>query len=170
MKYLLDGGAGNLKDGGNFGDRNMTRNHHIKDFDSRPIMKVNDDDMCTVSLDWVSHGNFALRSHGQYFCLETEHFQEILDAYENAPKSSGRKPFWTGDVPARGMSFGHLIEAYAFESQNKYIKFIESTCDVMGINAPHYHAQVTMEVETFKKISDEVDSVVADQEKNAETR
>jgi len=135
----------------------MTMNFLIEEFESEHILKIKDDDnKFKIKLDWVSHGNFAIYTEHDYIELEKHHFREILDAYENAVKPSGRKPFWTGTVPPRGWSFGeNLIEAYAYKE--KYIKLIKSSCTSFGGDVPHYFSHLIVEIETLKKISDAVD-------------
>ena len=93
-----------------------------------------------------------------YLTMEKPHAKEILRAFADAPKPSKRTPFWTGVVPARGMSVEHLVEAYA--CNNDYVKLISSTCDSCfgpTTNVPHYHCQMLISVETLKDISDYIE-------------
>ncbi len=137
----------------------MTMNFKIKEF---KLLCLKNDDSVNFTLDWVTHGNFAIKKSSDgiyspliYISLERSHFKEILNSFAEAKKPSGRQPFWTGTVPPRGMrNINHLIEVYA--CNEKYIKIINSSCDSM-IGVPHYHHQCFISVETFQEMSDAVD-------------
>src|ERR1700677_4484507 len=116
--------------------KKMTMNFLIEEFESKPLFNINDETV-KIKLDWVTHGNFAIHTDDDYLSLEVQHFKEILDSFRDAPKPSKRIPFWKGDIPARGMRLGNLVEAYA--CNDKYIKLIKSTCtDLMGPQVPTY--------------------------------
>lgn len=139
----------------------MTMNFPISEFDMQPFMRLNERDTVKISLDLVTHGNFALKTEMGYMTLERSHFREILVAFNGATKPSRRHPFWTGVVPARGMAIEHLVEVYACD--DNHIKLISSTCGGSfdpDPGVPHYHTQMLVDVRTFTEISNTVDYYV----------
>ena len=132
----------------------MTMNFNIATFDAKPFVIFTLGETIKVYLDWVTHGNFSIRTErNDYLTLERHHFKEILQAFAEAPKPSERKLFWTGTIPARGFASDYLVEAYA--PNENFIKFINSSCSFPHV--PHYHCQMFLDVETLKKIAEKVD-------------
>jgi hypothetical protein len=65
----------------------MTMNFLIEEFESKPFVNFNNQNI-KIKLDWVSHGNFSVHTDDDYLTLEWNHFQEVLDTFENAPKNT----------------------------------------------------------------------------------
>ncbi len=150
----------------------MTMNFTIQTFAEDPVCLLNipgdsneHKNEHKIRLDWVTHGNFALSDSNDYMSLEKQHFAEILEAYEYAPKPSGRTPFWTGIVPVRGLTLSEsLVEAYA--CAKPYIALIDSSCTNMsGLGVPCYHNRLIVSVETFREASAAVQQRIAAQQK-----
>jgi hypothetical protein len=162
-------------------------NYNLGKVDTKPVIprkkfnketqKFEDDfSLIETSVEWVSHGNYALHQKKDdyelskdnfnvflWFEMEQEYFDQILAALESQPLPVNTtdlfEPFWKAVLPPRGMHFYETqIRAYFRDSEkNSFIMHQQSCLLSLGLTgycpAPLI-AQMGFTVEDFKKVRD----------------
>lgn len=165
----------------------MTMNYNIGKIDVHPClprMKWNEekqkyeDDFSLVptSVDWVSHGNYALHQPVDdkslredknkkflpmiWMELEEEYFDQILEAIKEKSLPTTPieifEPFWKAVLPARGMHFFETqLRAYFLDTKKNAFVFHQQTNNLTFYRTPSpIIEQMAFSVKDFKKIRD----------------
>lgn len=129
-----------------------------------------------TSVSWVSHGNYAITQPKLnakddeffpwiYMELEIEFFDQIIEAFESGeivePKNSDDnfdayyKPFWTGDVPLRGMQLmPSRLSAYYYHRKKEAFILHDQSYNLYDGTPSHHIKSMGITIEDFKKLRD----------------